>query len=146
MHTRYLLVTAAILLLAGSGSAVEQTMNIGESATVTATVTNPLDVPDIVMVEIDGDAITTDQAAIELLANTTSTGCNEERSRCRLYLAPHASTPLPITLTADQAGTRAMTVTATSTTTGERSRNRLNIRVTRPGILSQITAWFKGLL
>lgn len=122
----------AVSLVSVSGAAAAQdteTIQVGGEKTVTASVSNPLDVPDILRVTFDGEAVNTGLVGLDLPSNQDGVECSPAENTCRVILGPDEERDLPFTLTGKTAGRSTFMVTVSSATTGKRAEATMTVAV-----------------
>ncbi|MFB6076794.1 MAG: hypothetical protein ABEK12_01535, partial [Candidatus Nanohaloarchaea archaeon] len=98
---RQVLVLAVLVLLvvpAGTAAVSRKTVNHGETVTLQATVQNPLQVPDILTLRFEGDALTGRNVDVEFPQDTSRRLCYPKQNICKLAVPPTSSTQMTVQL------------------------------------------------
>lgn len=141
-HTGRVLAVAAVAVvvavLAGqmvdlpvTGDAIERRqVAIGETVPLSATISNPLSVPDALMVSFSGPAVEQENVDIELPANSSTFTCYEGRETCNIRIGAGGNADVEFGLSGVEPGRAPLRVTVASTTTDKEAEARMFLIVT----------------
>ncbi|MCJ7478986.1 MAG: hypothetical protein MUP63_02300 [Candidatus Nanohaloarchaeota archaeon QJJ-7] len=126
MRTRAVLAALLFFLLTIgiplATAAIEAThIEVGDRNTITATVSNPLDIPDVHRVNFNGEAINEELIDVSLPTEKPDTNCNPGGNSCRIKLEPDEQQDLEFHLEGEKAGRGEFYVTVSSENTGKRA-------------------------
>lgn len=125
----FTLATFSMVSAAGQSRQIQ----LGEEDTITATVSNPLNVPDILRVEFNGDAVTRGVIEVNLPREGPGLKCSDEDSSCRVILGPGEDRDLEFVIEGVREGSEDFIVTVSSETTGQRAQAAMHVEVRTPG-------------
>ncbi|MDY6770099.1 MAG: hypothetical protein SVU88_03940, partial [Candidatus Nanohaloarchaea archaeon] len=113
---------AVLAALVGTATAAGDTrrITVGDQETVTATVSNPLEAPDVLHVDFNGDAVTRGLITVELPGDRNQVNCMPAENACEVYLSPGEERDIDFTLTGRDRGEGEFMVEVSSNTTGKR--------------------------
>lgn len=127
-----LLLSIAISFSSAATAADEgRHIQVGDRDTVTASVSNPLQVPDILRVEFNGDAVSKGMVGVELPEDGSRLRCIHAENTCEVSLEPGGERDVEFSITGMHAGTEDFLVSVSSDITGKRSEASVQITVER---------------
>ncbi|MDY6769447.1 MAG: hypothetical protein SVU88_00575 [Candidatus Nanohaloarchaea archaeon] len=143
------LVLAGMLAALGGAAAAApgdmRQVRIGSEETVTATVSNPLAVPDVLRVEFNGDAVAHGIIDVGLPGDRERVDCIPAENACEVSLRPGEERNIDFTLVGRDGGEDRFMVTVSSDTTGKRSEATIPVRVRPARRTTGMMAFFDWL-
>lgn len=124
-------VLSLFLIVAGGAAANgdTRTIQVGGQDTITASVSNPLDVPDSLRVEVDGQAVRNGIVVVTLPGEDTNVTCHREEDACEVSLDAGGEQDVAFTVRGEQEGSGDVMVTVSSETTGKRAEASIHVTV-----------------
>ncbi len=137
----------AVLLIALTAAAAQDArqITVGGQDTLTASVSNPLQVADVVSVEFNGPAVSTGIVDVNLPGDADGVHCSEETDICQVILDPGEERDLEFNIEGVEAGSSQFMVSVSSDTTGKRSEATMIVRV-RGNTGGSVLAFLRRLL
>ncbi|MFB6294726.1 MAG: hypothetical protein ABEI97_03125 [Candidatus Nanohaloarchaea archaeon] len=130
LSTRVLTLSVAVLLIAGAAAAQDtRRITVGGEDTVTASVSTPLQVTDVLTVTFNGPAVSTGIVDVDLPAEADRVHCSESTHTCRVILNAGEERDLAFGLQGKTPGSSQFMVKVSSATTGKRSEATMIVRV-----------------
>lgn len=141
------ILVALLISLSYGAVAAENTryIQVGGEETITASVANPLSVPDVIHLSFDGSSTEKGMIEVNVPKNSSNMNCYEGSNRCMVFLDPEETRTVSFTVTSSHPGRSRFTVEAKSMTTDRSSTATMMMVVSGEGILDSIVSFFSGL-
>ncbi|MDY6762016.1 MAG: hypothetical protein SVY41_03130 [Candidatus Nanohaloarchaea archaeon] len=144
---RFLGLAAVFLIVVTAGAAQDsRQITVGGQDTVTASVSNPLTVPDVLQVRFNGPAVSSEVIDVKLPDSRSQVECRDTTETCRVFLGPDQDRELEFTIEGVSAGKSTFMVSVSSETTGKRSEATMAVTVTDQERSGTILTVLKRLL
>lgn len=105
-----------------------RTLRIGENDTLEASVSNPLNSPDLLTVVLDGDALSSGIVTLDL-PDTENVTCDETEFRCQVEVGSNTTTNFSIGMQATAIGQETLTASVNSSLSQLSARDEIEVRV-----------------